>query len=104
MNQKYNLNTKKILEKEFHVDMKGYSTHEVDVFLDLVIEDYEAYDQYVEELGTHLQNYEAEIKKLHGVIAELEATLKYESGKQQSVDQVDLLKRISNLEKTVFKK
>lgn len=104
MNQKYNLDAKTILEKQFHIDMKGYATHEVDVFLDCVIEDYTAYDQYIEELGTYLQNYEQEIKKLKSKISELEASLMYESTKQPEVDQVDLLKRISNLEKEVFQK
>lgn len=104
MNQKYNLTTKEILEKQFHVDLKGYATHEVDVFLDAVMEDYETYNQYIEELGQHLQNYENENKKLRAQVLSLEATLNYENDKTVVVDQVDILKRISNLEKTVFNK
>jgi len=104
MMQKYNLNAKEILEKQFHIDLKGYTTHEVDMFLDLVIEDYESYQNYIEELGGHLQRYEDENRKLHSRINELELKLKFENDKTGSVDQVDLLKRISNLEKEVFKK
>ncbi|MDQ0359605.1 DivIVA domain-containing protein [Breznakia pachnodae] len=104
MVQKYNLEVKEILEKQFHIDLKGYATHEVDMFLDMIIEDYESYQNYIEELGTHLQRYEDENRKLNSRISELELKLKFESDKQVSVDQVDLLKRISNLEKEVFKK
>ena len=104
MVQKYKLDIKGILEKQFHVDLKGYATHEVDMFLDMVIEDYESFQNYIEELGTHLQRYEDENRKLHSKINELETKLKFESDKPVSVDQVDLLKRISNLEKEVFKK
>ena len=41
----YQLDAKKILDKEFHVDLKGYSPSEVDEFLDLVISDYQLYEQ-----------------------------------------------------------
>lgn len=40
-----NLSAHEIYEKEFHVDLKGYASAEVDDFLDLVIEDYQTYDE-----------------------------------------------------------
>lgn len=46
-----NLTAQEIYEKEFHVDLKGYAPAEVDEFLDMVIEDYQKYDEKVEELG-----------------------------------------------------
>lgn len=104
MNQKYNLDSKEIFDKQFHVDIKGYSATEVDAFLDLIIEDYSTYDQYVAELGAHLQRYEDENQRLRSRIVELESSLQFEKEKKVSVDQVDLLKRISNLEEAVFKK
>lgn len=102
--ERYNLTIKDILDKQFHVDMKGYATGEVDSFLDKIIEDYEAYGAYIEELGQHLHRYEDENKKLQAKIKELEAQLNYECDKQNQVDYVDLLKRISNLEAEVFKR
>ena len=45
-----NLTAQEIYEKEFHVDLKGYAPAEVDEFLDMVIEDYQKYDEKVEEL------------------------------------------------------
>lgn len=104
MNDKYNLSPKLIFEKEFNIDIKGYATNEVDAFLDLVIEDYEAYTRQIRELGENLQKYEDSVKQLVAKINELEASLKFESSKPQNVDQVDVLKRISKLEEAVFKK
>ena len=36
---KVNLDIQTILDKEFDIDLKGYSASEVDAFLDLVMED-----------------------------------------------------------------
>ena len=40
---KVNLDIQTILDKEFDIDLKGYSASQVDAFLDLVMEDYETY-------------------------------------------------------------
>ena len=47
-----NLTAQEIYEKEFHVDLKGYAPAEVDEFLDMVIEDYQKYDEK-NEWGMH---------------------------------------------------
>ena len=57
-----NLTAQEIYEKEFHVDLKGYAPAEVDEFLDMVIEDYQKYDEKVEELGAAVTRYEEKIK------------------------------------------
>ena len=61
-----NLTAQEIFEKEFHVDIKGYAPAEVDEFLDLIIEDYQVYDEKMEELGQALSRYEEKIKELPG--------------------------------------
>ena len=43
MERKVVLSPKKIVDKEFKVDFKGYNAEEVDHFLDLVVKDYEAF-------------------------------------------------------------
>ena len=58
-----NLTAQEIYEKEFHVDLKGYAPAEVDEFLDMVIEDYQKYDEKVEELGAAVTRYEEKIKE-----------------------------------------
>ena len=62
-----NLTAQEIYEKEFHVDLKGYAPAEVDEFLDMVIEDYQKYDEKVEELGAAVTRYEEKIKELRGL-------------------------------------
>ena len=51
MENKLNLDPQTILDKEFHVDFKGYSPAEVDEFLDSVIQDYQIYERKIGELG-----------------------------------------------------
>ena len=81
-----NLTAQEIYEKEFHVDLKGYAPAEVDEFLDMVIEDYQKYDEKVEELGAAVTRYE-------------KVNSDFVNG---SSNTVDILKRIARLEKAVF--
>ena len=39
-----------ILEKEFKVDTRGYRMQEVDQFLDVIIKDYNEYNNMIKEL------------------------------------------------------
>lgn len=61
MSTQYQLDAKTILDKQFHVDLKGYNPQEVDEFLDMVISDYQAYDQTIQELGEKMRAYENQI-------------------------------------------
>ena len=101
----YQLDAKKILDKEFHVDLKGYSPSEVDEFLDLVISDYQLYEQTMQELGEKLRSYENQIDRLQEEIAQLRAQKGEEPAAEvPSSSQLDILKRLSRLEFEVFKK
>lgn len=102
MSKDMNLTAQVIYEKEFHVDLKGYAPAEVDEFLDQIIEDYQEYDEKIEELGVALTRYEAKIKELQQQIFALQ-TEKQNASERVSGnnDQVDLLKRITRLEDVV---
>lgn len=50
LSDKIKLTAKDILEKEFKTAMRGYKPEDVDKFLDLVIKDYEAFHQEIEDL------------------------------------------------------
>ncbi|MFV0381798.1 MAG: DivIVA domain-containing protein [Breznakia sp.] len=102
--EKCNLDIEKILQKQFHIDLKGYAMSDVDTFLDLIIQDYETFTQNINELGVHLQNYENENRRLKNKIQELNNALRLQDSIEPVVEQVDILKRITNLENTVFKK
>lgn len=103
-----NLTAQEIYEKEFHVDLKGYAPAEVDEFLDQVIEDYQMYDEKVEELGAAITRYEEKIKELQQQIFALQSENQNLNEKLDSdfvnanSSTVDILKRIARLEKAVF--
>lgn len=103
-----NLTAQEIYEKEFHVDLKGYAPTEVDEFLDMVIEDYQKYDEKVEELGAAVTRYEEKIKELQQQLFALQSENENLNEKVNSdfvngsSNTVDILKRIARLEKAVF--
>lgn len=105
MEKRFKLTVEDVLEKQFNIDFKGYSSGEVDEFLDLIIADYQQYNKVIEELGDHLQEYEKQINSLKAKIVELE-------GKQGAISvegniasgNVDILKRLSRLENEVFRR
>lgn len=108
MENKIQLNPTKILNKQFQVDFKGYNAAEVDYFLDIVINDYEtfknllglAYDK-IETLNAKNAQLKEQIKSLEQELATHRSQLTLAEG--ASVNNVDLLRRISALEKEVFK-
>ena len=101
--KRFKLKVEDVLNKQFNIDFKGYSSVEVDEFLDLVINDYQEYDAMIENLGERLQEYEKQIAAMKAKIIELE-------GKQGAVQEesaaangnVDILKRLTRLENAVF--
>lgn len=108
MTKDTNLTAQVIYEKEFHVDIKGYAPAEVDEFLDQIIEDYQIYDEKIEELGQALTRYEEKIKELSQQIFTLQTENQNLNEKVNAdfvngnSDMVDVLKRIARLEKAVF--
>lgn len=106
MNARFKLKTEDILEKQFHVDFKGYSAQEVDEYLDLIIQDYEEYNKMIKELGDRLAEFEQKTIELKQQISTLEAkeTVEAENSNSDLIQNLDVLKRISRLEEAVFKK
>ena len=103
MKPKLNLDVHAILDKEFHVDFKGYSASEVDALLDLVIEDYQIYDQMIAKMSEAALVQERTIASLKAKIIELEGKQKAMSeSESMNVSQMDILKRLSRLEQIVY--
>ncbi|MGL5978031.1 MAG: DivIVA domain-containing protein [Erysipelotrichaceae bacterium] len=102
MEKRLHFSVGEIFEKQFNVDFKGYAAKEVDEFLDLVIRDYETYDQIIKELGERLQLFEAKHQALTNQIVELEGRSNYKEQPNPN-NTVDILKRLSRLEAAVFK-
>ena len=103
METKLNLDVHAILDKEFHVDFKGYSASEVDALLDLVIEDYQIYDQMIAKMSEAALVQERTIASLKAKIIELEGKQKAMSeSESMNVSHMDILKRLSRLEQIVY--
>lgn len=82
------------MEKDFKTAMRGYHQEEVDEFLDIIMQDYEAYQQEINRLSEENQR----LKQQSGSQA------KTRSATPNHQVNYDLLKRLSNLEKAVFGK
>ena len=95
------LTAKAIYDKEFKYDARGYRPQEVDQFLDLIIKDYVDFETTTKRLVTEIKALEADNAKLKAEIRNLKSSLEI-AGSNKGVTNVDLLKRISDLEKVVY--
>ena len=100
------LTSKDIYEKEFRVDTRVYRPQEVDKFLDDIMRDYEEWNKIVSELEEEKKEQLEEIIKLKQEIRYLKTQLDVvKDGKNEgSINNTDLLRRISNLEKVIYGK
>ena len=95
-----NLTPKDIVNKNFKPKMRGYDPTEVDEFLDAVIQDYEVFT-------SEMQKLQADNEKLRSRVDELTKQVSVGGNSQTARPQtnmtnMDVLKRLSNLERHVF--
>ena len=107
-NDRIYLTPQEILEKEFKIDARGYRPQEVDKFLDMIIRDYAEYNSIIKKLDKDIKDLTDDNIKLKHEIRRLNdelSTRKTENTDIRSnTTNLDLLKRISQLEKVVFGK
>ncbi len=101
------LTPQEILEKEFNIDARGFRPQEVDKFLDMVIRDYTEYNNIIKKLEQDIKDLTDDNMKLKQEIRRLKDEVTTSNNSAQSAmnrsnNNVDLLKRISNLEKIVY--
>ena len=101
-----NLTPEEILNKEFRIDTRGYRLKEVDQFLDEIIADYQAFNKIIRDLEEEKANQNEVILNLKQEIRDLKTTVEI-SRTAQSKDEIsgsnlDILKRLSALEKAVY--
>lgn len=106
-NDRITLSSQEILEKDFKIDARGYNLQEVDKFLDIVIKDYNQYNSIIREIATMNNKLSNENEKLKEEIRNLNndiEALKFSSENEKEVSNVDLLRRVSQLEKIILGK
>ncbi len=98
------LSSQDILSKEFKIDTRGYRPQEVDKFLDVIISDYEAYNRLVKEMTSEKQELIDENIALKQEIRNLRAKIELlaNNTSDNSTNNADVLRRLSNLEKIVY--
>jgi DivIVA domain-containing protein len=105
--EKILLTTDDILNKEFKVDARGYRPQDVDKFLDMVIADYTEFYAIIKKQDREIKALTEDNIKLkqeyHKLRSRLDAASD-DANSHNSVNNVDLLRRISQLEKIVFGK
>ena len=104
--EKVSLTPQDILDKEFKIDARGYRPQEVDKFLDLVINDYNEFITEIKGLKKELVFLNDENNKLKNELRRIKANIEAAEGtaNSNSVNNVDLLRRLSQLEKVVYGK
>ena len=107
-NDRIYLTPEDILTKDFKIDARGYRPQEVDKFLDMVIRDYTEYNSIIKRLVKNLKDANDDIQKLQQEIRSLKEQLLIKSNEENSgnkqITNLDIIKRISQLEKVVFGK
>ena len=98
------LTMQNILEKEFKVDARGYRMQEVDQFLDIIIRDYNEYNNIIKELMNVNKSLESDNAVLKQEIRDLRSTIDTLKSGEKEITNVDLLRRISQLEKIILGK
>ncbi|MDD3186942.1 MAG: cell division regulator GpsB [Bacilli bacterium] len=99
------LTVKDILDKNFKIDTRGFRPQEVDKFLDMVIRDYEEWNNIVSDLEADKNNLLTENMKLKQEMRLLKTKL--DVAKEEPAPaptNADLLRRLSNLEKIIYEK
>ena len=101
------LTVKDIFEKDFKLDTRGYRPQEVDKFLDVIMKDYEEFININKELSNEIRELTNDNMKLKQEIRSLKMKLdilKENADNDTGTNSVDVLKRLSNLEKIIYGK
>lgn len=102
--EKITLTMRDILEKEFKIDTRGYRLQEVDQFLDIIIKDYNEYNKIIKNLNKERKRLVEENESLKQEIRNLKSGIEAASYGGKEVTNIDLIRRISQLEKIILGK
>lgn len=96
--QNIQLSAEDILKKEFSTKLKGYDQEEVNSYLDIIISDYEYFNQIIDDQQKQISELQEEIKN-----SELrDRQNPYENLIKTETTNVSMIQRISTLERKVY--
>ena len=104
MSDRITLTMQDILEKEFKIDARGYRPQEVDKFLDIIIKDYNEYNNIIRNLEKEKRALTIENQNLKNEARNLRSSIEAARIGEKEITNVDLLRRISQLEKIILGK
>lgn len=98
------LSSAEIFEKEFKIDARGYRLQEVDKFLDVIIHDYNEFNSLIKELAIKNNKLLEENEELKTEIRNLKSDMEALKYSEKEITNVDLIRRVSQLEKIILGK
>ena len=102
-NEKFYLTTQDILDKEFKIDARGYRPQEADKFLDMIMSDYTEFMNIIKKLEKENRILTEENNRIKMEYRKLRDNIESASeGTGATGNNLDLLRRLSNLEKIVY--
>ena len=102
MSKEILLNPDMLYNWDFKVDTRGYRPQEVDKVLDMVISDYNAYNSMIREKDRQIDALNNQILELKQKLRNAKANMDIVKNSERQVTNVDLLRRISELEKIIY--
>ena len=101
--EEISLTPQDILDKEFKIDTRGFRPQEVDRFLDVIIGDYTKFISLAKRLDSEKRELIEENIRLKQQLRENNEKLELlKKSSNREMTNVDMLRRISTLEKVVF--
>ncbi len=103
-NNRIGLTPQDIFDKEFKIDTRGYRLQEVDKYLDQIIKDYVEFISIIKELKSENKELVQENNNLKHELRNLKANIDIVKKSEKEITNVDILRRISQLEKFLYGK
>ena len=104
MSKEILLNPDMLYNWDFKVDARGYRLQEVDKFLDVIIKDYNEYNNIIKSLEKEKRELAQENTVLKNEVRNLKSSIEAARIGEKEITNVDLLRRISQLEKIILGK
>ena len=102
MNKEILLNPDMIYNWEFKVDARGYRPQEVDKVLDMCSSDYHTFETIIKKQKEQIDALNNEVLELKQKLRNAKANMDLVKNSSREITNVDLLRRISELEKIVY--